>query len=574
MEVLAQCLKGFEVDDNGNVVVRCRSPERSGTTGVPDPLFPHQWNLINDVGPNVPDWAAVPGNDLGMNEVIRIGEPTGRNVVVAVVDTGLEVCHPDLVDSVEEGKSYNLRASSDLENSWFGAQLDDPYLPTIFGDHGTSVAGIIASTADNGVGGRGVAPNVKLRGFNLLTAHAEVLLPSVLGASDVDPHTSDVDVFNMSFGALQSGHSNSSQDDINMLKHGVENLRDGKGALYVRAAGNGFFMCVSLFHQVVPAIGCMGSNVDPLQNTPYLITVGALTATGEHASYSSTGSDLWVSAPAGDDLGSTLPMTITTDQFGNDRGYGHISGSDIVHGLVTHGDFTTDFAGTSAAAPHVSGVVALMLERQPDLTWRDVKHVLANTARQTDPDIPWAKVGLGESAAVLRHAWTTNAAGYSYHNWYGFGAVDADDALAFIETYTPDRLGEFVESDWFTHESPESIPDYEGSGLVQSQVVDVGEQAANIEAVQLRIHMDHPFPAETTIQLISPSGTENILNELLNNVLAGDTELDWILLSNAFYGENPNGEWKIRVVDAAKGEEGTLDKWQLRFYYGDHSESE
>ena len=359
-----------------------------------------------------------------------------------------------------------------------------------------------------------------------------------------------------------------------MLKHGVTSLRDGKGALYVRAAGNGFGHCMAFFHPIVSALGCLGSNVDALQNTPYLITVGALAATGKRASYSSAGSDLWVSAPAGEGLGFTLPITITADQFGKDRGYGHSSGSGVIHDLITHGDYTTDFSGTSAAAPHVSGVVALMLERQPDLTWRDVKHVLAKTARQTDPDIPWSKVGLGESAAVLRHAWTTNAAGYSYHNWYGFGAVDADDALAFIETYTPDRLGEFVESDWHEHESPESIPDYEGSGLVQSQVVDIGEQAANIEALQLRIQMDHPFPAETTIHLISPAGTENVLNELMNNVLVGDTELDWILLSNAFYGENPNGEWKIRVVDAGKGGEGTLDKWQLRFYYGDHSESE
>ena len=71
-----------------------------------------------------------------MNEVIRIGEPTGQDVVVAVVDTGLEVCHPDLVDSVEEGMSHNLLASDELENSWFGAKMDDPYLPTTYGDHG------------------------------------------------------------------------------------------------------------------------------------------------------------------------------------------------------------------------------------------------------------------------------------------------------------------------------------------------------------------------------------------------------------------------------------------------------
>lgn len=563
--------EGFELDGNRNAVVQCRGPARSGTSGVPDPLFPHQWHLINEDS-TLPDWAAIPGNDLGLNEVVRVGEPTGRDVVVAVVDTGLEICHPDLVNSVEEGKSYNLTASNDAENSWFGAVKEDPYLPTTYGDHGTSVAGVIAATADNGIGGRGVAPNVKLRGFNFLVSHTDVLLADVLGASETDPSSSDVDVFNMSFGSMQSGHSNSREDDINTLKHGVTNLRDGKGALYVKAAGNGFQDCFAYLHAVVSAVGCMGTNVDPIQNTPYLINVGALAATGKRASYSSAGSDLWVSAPAGEYVGQFFPMTITTDQFGNDRGYDHFSGLEDVHAAIPHGDYTTDFAGTSSAAPHVSGVVALMLEREPDLTWRDVKHVLANTARKTDPDIPWAKAALGGSTAVLRHGWITNAAGYSFHNWYGFGAVDADDALSYMDTFTPNQLGEFVESDWHVHEESESIPDYEGTGLEQTQSVDVGQQAANIEGVQLRIHMDHPFPAETSIHLVSPSGTESVMNELLNNVLVGDTELDWILLSNAFYGENPNGEWKIRVIDAGEGGEGTLDKWQLRFFYGDHSE--
>lgn len=181
------------------------------------------------------------------------------------------------------------------------------------------------------------------------------------------------------------------------------------------------------------------------------------------------------------------------------------------------------------------------------------------------------KFAFGGSVATLRQGWTTNAAGYVFHNWYGFGAVDADDALAFVDTIAADQLGEFTESEWFEHAVPETIPDYLGSGLEQSQNVDVGDEAASIESVQVRVEMQHPFPLETTIQLISPHGTESTVNELLNNTVAGEAELDWVLLSNTFYGESPNGEWKIRIIDAAQGDEGTLDKWQLRFFYGNHS---
>ena len=63
--------------------------------------------------------------------------------------------------------------------------------------------------------------------------------------------------------------------------------------------------------------------------------------------------------------------------------------------------------------------------------------------------------------------------------------------------------------------------------------------------------MTHPFTNDLGIHLVSPSGTESILNPAFNEVLAGNADLDWHLLSNAFYGESPNGEWMLKVVDAA-----------------------
>ena len=86
----------------------------------------------------------------------------------------------------------------------------------------------------------------------------------------------------------------------------------------------------------------------------------------------------------------------------------------------------------------------------------------------------------------------------------------------------------------------------------------------------LEIDVTHPFTNDLGIHLVSPSGTESILNPVFNEVLAATADLDWHLLSNAFYGESPNGEWTLKVVDAAPGDAGTLNAWRLRFALGVH----
>ena len=581
-EILTGTVTGFTLDSLNRILHVCVEPGRGGTAGVTDPLLAQQWHLDNTGQTGYAETGGVAGEDLQMDDVLDDG-PTGDGVKVAVVDSGMEVCHPDLRDSVEEGASFHFDAFdaiTDPEFGWgFRMDASDPFNFDSTGGHGTSVAGLIAGSADNSIGGRGVAPDAQLRGFNALNAFFQfsALLDS-LGASSLLPNSRDVDIFNMSLGSGGRRPSNANPYFEQLFSYGVHHLRSGLGAIYVKAAGNGFGDCASLERLINERIGCVSSIADDWQNLPYLIVTGAFNADGRKASCASAGPNLWITAPAGE-YGSSRPALLTVDQMGTDRGIGILRDDNPLQGEAVanpYGDYTGRMNGTSASAPLVSGAVAVLLETEPALTWRDVKHILAKTARKIDPDIVAVEETIGTIARTLRLPWTENAAGYAYHDWYGFGALDLDAAVEMAEDYTPDSLGEFRQSGWFESGLSGAIPDNDGTGLTRTLNVSTLPDDANIEAVLLEVDIDHDFPNDLGIHLVSPQGTRAVLNQVFNETLALDEpgNLRWRLLGNAFYGETPNGGWQIEVFDAAEDDTGDLDAWRLRIYYGSHPEEE
>ena len=193
-----------------------------------------------------------------------------------------------------------------------------------------------------------------------------------------------------------------------------------------------------------------------------------------------------------------------------------------------------------------------------------------------DPDIAEVRAAFQGAPYVAQPAWQTNGAGYAFHNWYGFGAVEVDAAVAMAEGYAPDRLGTFVESEWFAAdaaaEPPLAIPDADGIGIDVTVDVTGLPDAANIEAVVLEIGVDHTNAFDLGVALRSPAGTASVVNPPFNASLYGVPGLrNWHLLSNAFYGENPNGTWGIHVADLAAEDTGSLTGGRLRFYYGTHA---
>ena len=210
---------------------------------------------------------------------------------VAVVDTGLEIAHPDLAGNVVPGSWNFVDDTND----------PSPSLDTTGGDHGTSVSGIIGMRYDNAIGGMGIASGVGLNGYNFLQFQTLTSMTRSIGGSTSNPTSNDVWIFNQSFGTSAAAPAPVLPAIEAQYLAGVTTLRSGKGALYVKSAGNGFLSFGTASCAPAQAIGvsCQNASMDGKSALPYNIVVGALNANGRRSVYSSAGSAIWVAAPGG-----------------------------------------------------------------------------------------------------------------------------------------------------------------------------------------------------------------------------------------------------------------------------------
>ena len=545
-----------------------------------DPMAREQWHLRNTGQAAYADVGGTAGMDLRLTGTYRLGL-TGAGVRVAVVDSGLEIAHEDLAANMASG-SWN-----------FVNGTNDPSPPAadLGGDHGTSVAGIIAMVYDNGKGGMGVAPGAALNGYNLLASGAQSLenFLKALGGSTANPASSEAWVFNQSFGFDETAPVPSDPTLEAQYLDGVTNLRGGRGALYVKSAGNGFGRYgpagagadCTLANALV--VSCQNASMDGENTLPYNLVVGALNADGVRSSYSTAGSALWVTAPGGEfgrnavtiggghDLFAYQPAMVTVDRTGCAAGYSRngATRSAFDGGASPNAqcNYTNTFNGTSSAAPSLSGAIALLLDARPSLTWREVKHVLASTARRADPTIaPVVDASLAGEPYVVEPAWTVNAAGYAFHNWYGFGAVDVDAAVALAQTWALGALGTFGNTGWVASATLMlPIPDASSVGATSTLAVPASPGNLVIEAVQVEVTTLHAAPGDLGFELVSPAGTRSVLLTIKNG-FAHASGLQMVLTSNAFYGETASGTWTLKAVDGVATNVGTLVDWKIRIY--------
>ena len=528
-----------------------------------DVLYEYQWHLDNTGQLNFASATGTASKDINVDNVISQGY-SGKGIKVAVVDSGLEIAHEDLKDNIVANGSYNFVDDS-----------TDPSTTSTEGDHGTSVAGIIAASAWNDIGGRGVAPEVSLKGFNLLKDGTNANAISSLGGA---AYSNDVDVFNLSYGYETTVAFLINGGIKNQFIDGVTNLRAGKGANYIASAGNGFssFGSANCTDANTYGLSCNNPSMDPEHSLPYLTLVAALNADGTKASYSTAGSAVWISAPGGENgldqnivgagYGDYSPGVMTTDQSSCTKGYvrSNLASYENVfenkgnYSLNSSCNYTSTFKGTSAAAPVISGIVALLLEVNPALTWRDIKHILASSAIQIDASIQAIIVG----GYIAEPGWITNAAGYKFHNWYGFGAVDTDAAVTLAKNYTLGSLGSFTTTNETSSGNLNAaIPDNSNDG-VSNTIAD--NNNLTVESVNINVCLSHASPSDLSISLTSPSDTRSVLLPPFNGF--SNTDSCFNLISNAFYGESSNGNWSIKIVDKKANTEGSINNWKITIF--------
>lgn len=575
----------FATNHDAEPIVTCPSPGRLHDRDASgDPFYEYQWALENTGQSAFSSNGGIENEDVRMSAVrdMNLG---GRNVHVAIVDTGLDICHPDLQNNIAQSQSINFRHRDwDPIDAWPHVHSSDPFNPTLIGDHGTAMAGVIGAIADNGIAIRGVAPFVWLRGFNYLSAPTRSNFLTALGSGETR-HTKDVDIFNLSLGDNGTFFisSLSDVDEMNApFAHGVTELREGRGALYVKASGNEFGDCGRPNNALV---GCVSAQTDRVNSSPYVINVGGLNAAGKKAAYSNAGSNVWLTAPGGsrDDSAGGYPGLMSIDQFGLDRGFMWTRSED--HWSRDH-DFNPRGSvlapgGTSLANAVVSGAIAILLEVNPELTWRDVRHILAESARHVDSEIE--RVSFSNAAlqqeVTTQHAWQHNEAGHAFHNFYGFGALDIDAAVALAIDYEPNSLPERVMSDWVSADNQYdvAIPDLNSRGITVSVSLDSNNlpQDATVESVELVVRMSHTFAADVQFELISPSGTVSIVSPAFNFELRQDVQSGLLYFgSNAFYEEVAQGVWLVRFRDLFARDVGSVHAAYLRIHGASESVAE
>jgi kexin len=292
-----------------------------------------------------------------------------------------------------------------------------------------------------------------------------------------------------------------------VLLGGVTNGRNGKGVIYVWAAGNGRGVNQNISY-------------DGYASSRYTIAVGASGGDGRFSTYSEPGASMLVTAPSSFSGGG---ITTTT-------------GSST---------YTNGFGGTSASAPMVSGVVALLLEANPNLGWRDVQRILLTTA---------TKIDLGNAG------WAANGAQRLYNHNYGYGRVNAASAVSLASTWTslePElspltAIGSSVNL---------AIPDNNPTGVSHALSITT-QQLFRVEHVEVTVNITHPSRGDLAISLTSPQGMRSVFTSVHTD--SADDYNNWKFTSVAHWDENPSGNWTLKVNDGIGVDVGTLNGWSLK----------
>ena len=466
-----------------------------------DPLYPQQWHLNNpndqEIDINAPQaWEITRGNP---------------EVLVAVIDTGAEVTHPDLAPNHDD--RYDIEVDSNTP------------------DHGTAVVGVIVAKGNNGIGVSGVAPEVSFVSRGATLGTDEYIAGSLIKDKE------KVSISNNSWGKNSRGRFVTNYEIYRaVLEDGVTNGYGGKGIFYAFAGGNN--------HEIG-----YNSNYAPPTRYYNVTTICAVGRNGERVSYSEKGANLWVCAPSK----SRNQIGITTTAAG--------------------GGYESDFGGTSAAAPIVSGVAALMRSANPELGWRDIRLILAATAQKND------SLNSGWFHGVTSYDGSNYSGSLYQHNHeYGFGLVNAEAAV--LKSQNWNNVGQMVRTPFYSQDIPiaKQRVRYGGTGLSSViKVTGLNDTLDFIEYIDIEIKISGEHYGNLQINLISPANKTSYLAEqhhCVYSTIYGTIQGTCVfsISTKAYFGsarhlgESPDGDWTLKVVDEVINHNNNVYSWGLKFY--------
>jgi len=480
-----------------------------------DPFFYKQWHLWDFEArftneSDTPTQGDSGTTDLNLLDIYHtyMGYNKGDSIIVQVVDNGVDADHEDLIDNMDMSRSYYNDSVGD---------------PSTSDTHGTMVAGIMASRALNGKGVRGIAPFARIAGSNWLNYQTATALETVwltgVGANEIT-------VTNNSWGTYYD--TGTLYEDI--MERGTSTLRDGKGRIYVFAAGN-------------DRTSNGNANLQYMLNNRYPIVVAALKNDNTHASYSTPGANILVSGYSGDYY-QTSPTISTTTVMGSSSNTGDIN-TQTTWAEDTAENYTFIMNGTSAASPTVAGSIALVLEACPDLTWRDIRYLAATHARRIDPD---------------NGTWVENNASLWHSTDYGFGVINPSamiqDCTTAGYTLLPGETSKTITKSYTT-----TIPDNESVSFDINMTENL-----TVEWVETTIDNDNPSASDYRVTLTSPAGTTTTLMTEGSRVSGGWMSGGFRLSTPAMMGENAEGNWTVTISDTSSSNTGVLYSIELKVY--------
>uniref|UniRef100_A0A7N6BWF4 P/Homo B domain-containing protein n=1 Tax=Anabas testudineus TaxID=64144 RepID=A0A7N6BWF4_ANATE len=467
-----------------------RRKKRDVFTEPLDPKFKDQWYLYNSNH-----------RDLNARAAWQKGY-TGKGVVVSILDDGIERNHPDLMQNYDPIASYDVNdGDSDPQPRY--TQVND-------NRHGTRCAGEVAAVANNGICGVGVAYNAKIGGVRMLDGE----VTDMVEAQSLSLNPQHIDIYSASWGPEDDGKTVDGPAKLarEAFLRGVTEGRRGLGSIFVWASGNG-------------GRDKDSCNCDGYTNSIYTLSISSSTQNGNVPWYSEACS-------------STLATTYSS---------GNLNEKQIVT-TDLKSKCTDSHTGTSASAPLAAGIIALALEANKNLTWRDMQHLVVRTSRP---------------AHLLTNDWKTNGVGRKVSHSYGYGLLDASAIVDLAKTWTtvqPQRKC--------------VIPIVSEPRLVNythTRTVDacfgMDSYVTSLEHVQARLTLSYNRRGNLAIHLISPSGTRSTLLHPRPHDYSSEGFNDWAFMTTHSWDENPTGEWTLEIENVVGASDyGTLTQFILVLY--------